>query len=181
MIFVQTPIAGAWEIDVEPHIDQRGSFARAFCQREFHARGINFKPVQTNLASTRRAGTVRGLHYQEPPHEDQKLVRCVSGAVLDVIVDMRPDSSTFRAVHVVQLDAIARRSLFIPAGVAHGYQALRDDTEFLYLTDWFYESGVERGIRYDDPRLGIQWPVPPRDIAVRDCRWPLLDAAWARP
>lgn len=175
MIFLPTAVAGAWEIDLEPHYDHRGSFARAFCQREFESQGVRFAPVQANLATTRHAGIVRGLHYQEPPHEDQKLVRCVSGAVLDVIVDMRPSSSTFRMVHQVRLDATQRRALFIPGSVAHGYQALEDNTEFLYMTDQFYLPGIERGIRHDDPWLDIKWPLGARDVADRDRGWPLLE------
>lgn len=175
MIFTPTAIEGAWMVDLEPRTDHRGSFARAFCLREFEAQGIRFSVAQANLAHTAHAGIVRGLHYQETPHEDQKLVRCVAGAVLDVIIDMRPQSPTYRAVHHVRLDTVQRRALFIPGGVAHGYQALEDDTEFLYMTDQFYAPGLEKGVRYDDPRLGVAWPLPSRDVAERDRRWPLLD------
>lgn len=174
MRFTPTTIEGAWVIDLEPRVDSRGSFARAYCQREFAEHGIRFEIVQANLAFTNHAGVVRGLHYQEPPHEDQKLVRCVRGAVLDVIVDMRPQSPTHRAVFSVRLDAVERRALFIPGGVAHGYQALEDGTEFLYMTDQFYTPGLERGVRYSDPHLGAPWPLPPRDVAERDEKWPLL-------
>lgn len=174
MLFTPTAIEGAWVVDLEPRVDSRGSFARAFCKREFEAHGIGFEVVQANLALTNQAGVVRGLHYQEPPHADQKLVRCVSGAVLDVIVDMRPLSPTYRAVFQVRLDARDRRALFVPGGVAHGYQALEDRTEFLYMTDQFYAPGLERGVRYSDPHLGAPWPLPPRDVAERDLLWPLL-------
>lgn len=174
MIFTPTPIAGAWLVDLEPHEDARGSFARAFCLREFEAHGIRFGIAQANLAHTHRAGVVRGLHFQLPPHEDQKLVRCVTGAVFDVIIDMRPASATERAVFSVRLDARRRQALFIPGGVAHGYQALEDGTEFLYMTDQFYAPGLERGVRYSDPALGLTWPLPPHDVAERDERWPLL-------
>lgn len=174
MRFTRTTIEGAWVIDLEPRVDSRGSFARAYCQREFAEHGIRFEIVQANLAFTNLAGVVRGLHYQEPPHEDQKLVRCVRGAVLDVIVDMRPQSPTYRAVFSVRLDAVERRALFVPGGVAHGYQALEDGTEFLYMTDQFYTPGLEHGVRYSDPHLGSPWPLPPRDVAERDETWPLL-------
>jgi dTDP-4-dehydrorhamnose 3,5-epimerase len=174
MKFTATTIAGAWLIDLEPHADHRGSFARALCLREFEAQGIRFSVAQANLAQTLNAGVVRGLHYQEAPHEEQKLVRCIAGAVHDVIVDMRPQSPTYRQVYRVRLDAVRRQSLFVPGGVAHGYQALEDGTEFLYLTDAFYTPGVEKGVRYSDPALQAAWPLPPRDVAERDQHWPLL-------
>lgn len=177
MQFTPTTIAGAWVVDLEPRADHRGSFARAYCKREFEAQGIHFEIVQANLAFTQHAGVVRGLHYQEPPHADQKLVRCVRGAVLDVIIDMRPSSATYRAVFAVRLDVVDRRALFIPGGVAHGYQALEDGTEFLYMTDQYYTPGLERGVRYSDPGLGAPWPLPARDVAERDERWPLLGTA----
>jgi dTDP-4-dehydrorhamnose 3,5-epimerase len=174
MIFTDTPISGAYLVGLEPHEDDRGSFARAFCQRELAGQGIAFQIAQCNLASTRHAGVVRGLHFQEHPAEEQKLVRCVAGAVFDALVDMRAESPTYRAVYWVRLDAVERQSLFIPAGVAHGYQALADNTEFLYLTDQFYAPGLERGVRYSDPAIAVPWPLPPRDVAERDRQWPLL-------
>lgn len=174
MIFTPTRILGAWLIDLEPREDHRGSFARVFCRREFEMQGIQFEVVQCNLAHTRHAGVIRGLHYQEAPAEEQKLVRCVAGAVFDVLVDMRPASPTYRAVYCVQLDTVARQALFIPTGVAHGYQALADRTEFLYMTDEFYSPRAEMGVRYSDPAIGIAWPLPPRDVASRDQEWPLL-------
>lgn len=174
MIFTPISIAGAYLVDLEPRVDARGSFSRAFCQREFEAQGITFNVAQCNLAHTNQAGVVRGLHYQEAPHEEQKLVRCVAGAVHDVLVDMRPASPTYRAVFCTRLDTVERQALFIPAGVAHGYQALEDGTEFLYMTDCFYTPGVEKGVRYSDPAIAVAWPLPPRDVAERDQQWPLL-------
>lgn len=174
MLFTPIPIDGAFLIDLEPRADDRGSFARAFCRREFADHGIVFDVAQANLARTRHAGTVRGLHYQEAPAEEQKLVRCIAGAVHDALVDMRPGSPSYRCVYSVRLDAAARQALFIPGGVAHGYQALVDDTEFMYMTDQYYAPGLEKGVRFDDPALGIAWPLPPRDVADRDRRWPLL-------
>jgi dTDP-4-dehydrorhamnose 3,5-epimerase len=175
MIFTTTPIAGAFLIDLAPHVDDRGQFARTYCQREFTDQGIAFDIVQCNLAYTRHAGVVRGLHYQESPADEQKLVRCVSGAVYDALVDMRLDSPTYRAVFSVRLDSVDRRSLFVPAGVAHGYQVLMDDTEFMYMTDLFYAPGVEKGVRYSDPTIAVPWPLPARDVAERDEQWPLLN------
>ena len=174
MIFAQTPISGACLIDLEPRFDYRGSFARVFCKNEFAAAGIEFDILQCNLAHTDRAGIVRGLHFQEKPKEDNKLVRCVAGAVFDSLVDMRPDSPTYRRVFWVRLDAVTRQALFVPGGVAHGYQALIDHTEFLYMTDQFYIPGQEKGVRFDDPSIAIPWPLPPLDIAERDRAWPLL-------
>lgn len=174
MIFNPSSIAGAFLIDLEPREDQRGSFARAFCKREFAQAGIEFDIVQCNLARTLKAGVVRGLHYQEPPAEERKLVRCVAGAVFDALVDMRASSPTYRAVFHARLDARQRQALFVPAGVAHGYQALEDGSEVLYMTDQYYAPGVERGVRYSDPRLAIPWPLPARDVAERDQQWPLL-------
>jgi len=174
MIFTRLPIAGAFLVELEPRGDARGSFARAYCKREFEAQGISFDVVQGNLARTHHAGVVRGLHYQEPPADEQKLVRCLSGGVLDGLIDMRPDSPTYRKVYSTRLDAQNRRALFVPSGVAHGYQVLLDGTEFFYMTDQYYAPGQERGVRFDDPKLGIEWPLPPRDVADRDRQWPLL-------
>lgn len=174
MIFTSVAISGAYLIDVEPHVDTRGSFARAFCKNEFRSVGIEFDVLQCNLANTNRAGVVRGLHYQERPNEDNKLVRCIAGAVFDTLVDMRPDSPTFRQVWWGRLDALHRRALYVPGGVAHGYQALMNHTEFLYMTDRFYVPGLEKGLRYDDPALQVPWPLPPVGITERDQNWPLL-------
>jgi dTDP-4-dehydrorhamnose 3,5-epimerase len=179
VILTPVPIDGAFVVALEPRIDARGSFARAFCKREFIAAGITFDVVQANLAVTARAGTVRGLHYQQPPAQESKLVRCLRGAVYDVLVDMRPASRSYRAVFSQRLDADNRLALFVPAGVAHGYQALADDTEFMYLTDQYYAPGEERGVRFDDPRAAIAWPLPPRDVAERDRAWPDLPATGA--
>jgi len=174
LIFTPTTIAGAYLVDLEPRVDHRGSFARAYCRREFEAAGIPFDIVQCNLAHTDRAGIVRGLHYQDEPVADQKLVRCIVGAVFDALVDMRPESATFGNVFFIRLDAVARQALFVPGGVAHGYQALTDHTEFLYLTDQYYTPGLEKGVRFDDPTIGVPWPLLPREIAERDLAWPSL-------
>lgn len=174
MIFVPTPISGAFLIELEPRADERGSFARAFCKRELAEHGLSLDIVQCNLARTLKAGLVRGLHYQTNPAREAKLVRCVAGAVLDALIDMRPESPTYLAAYSARLDPHNRRSLFVPGGVAHGYQALEDDTEFLYMTDEYYVAGTENGVRFNDPKLGIAWPLPPRDVTERDRGWPLL-------
>ena len=175
MIFKSTPIAGAFVIELEPKEDDRGSFARSFCRREFQTHGIEFSVAQCNLARSFSPGIVRGLHYQEPPAAEQKLVRCVAGEVFDVIVDMRVDSATYRRVFHLRLNPNNRSSLFIPAGVAHGYQVMADNTEFLYMTDEFYSPGHEKGVRFSDPALAIPWPLAPRQVAERDQSWPLLE------
>jgi len=177
MIFHETPIAGAWLIELEPFEDERGSFSRILCQDEFAAAGISLLVAQANLATSKRAGVLRGLHYHEKPVHEQKLVRCVAGAVFDVLFDMRPESPSWRTAFHVRLDAANRLSVFIPAGVAHGYQTLEPDTSFIYMTDHFYSPGFEKGVRFDDPILGVDWPLPPIDMAARDTRWPLLPPA----
>ena len=174
MRFTPTKIDGAFVVELEPHVDERGSFARAFCRREFNDAGIDFHVLQANLARTKLQGTVRGLHYQDEPPE-QKLVRCLRGSVFDAIIDMRPASPTYRAVFHVVLDDIDRRALFVPSGVAHGYQALVDEVEFMYLADQFYVPGLERGVRFDDPGAAIPWPLGAVGITDRDRTWPLLD------
>jgi dTDP-4-dehydrorhamnose 3,5-epimerase len=176
MRFQETPVAGAFIIELEPRVDERGSFARVFCQRELAAAGAHFEVRQANLAHTVTAGVVRGLHYQVDPPE-QKIVRCIAGAVFNAIVDVRPDSPTRLATFHLLLDPVDRVGLFVPAGVAHGYQALEERTEVMYLTDQFYEAGRERGVRYCDPALAIRWPITPRNVTPRDEQWPLLDAA----
>jgi dTDP-4-dehydrorhamnose 3,5-epimerase len=174
MKFTPTAIDGAWLVDLEPRTDERGSFARAFCLRELATHGLELQVVQCNLARTARAGVVRGLHYQLAPAEEKKLVRCVAGAILDVLIDMREDSPTYRAVVAAQLDAATGRAIFVPSGVAHGYQTLVDDVDVFYMTDQYYAPGMERGVRYSDPALGIQWPQEAHGVAPRDREWPLL-------
>jgi dTDP-4-dehydrorhamnose 3,5-epimerase len=174
VIFEPLPIGGAFLIRLEPREDARGSFSRAFCQREMAAAGLDITIAQANLVRTHQAGVVRGVHYQTDPAPERKIVRCLRGAVFDVIVDMRADSATFRKVVTQRLDDVNRLALFIPAGVAHGYQTLVPETDFFYMTDQFYAAGLEIGVRYSDPALGIDWPLPARDVAVRDETWPLL-------
>lgn len=175
MKFRPTPILGAMLIELEPRNDPRGSFARAFCRREFESAGIDFEIAQCNLARSHRAGTVRGLHYQTEPALERKVVRCIAGAILDVLVDVRPGSASYGRSYALELDPVHRASIYVPAGIAHGYQTLQDSTEVFYMTDQYYSPGHENGVRFDDPALGIRWPLPPRDVTERDRSWPLLD------
>lgn len=174
MIFTRTAIDGAFVIDIEPHGDHRGSFARSFCRREFGAAGIDFDIVQCNVAHTRHAGVVRGLHFQRAPAHEQKFVRCVNGAVFDALVDMRPASASFGQAIWVHLDAAHHRALFVPSGVAHGFQSLTERSEVLYMTDHYHTPGQEAGVRFDDPAFAIPWPLTPHDLSERDRQWPLL-------
>ncbi len=174
MQFVPTKLAGAFVVEPEPRGDERGFFARTFCRDEFAARGLNTTWVQCNVSFNRRAGTLRGLHWQADPHPEVKLVRCTAGAAFDVIVDLRPGSPTYRQWVAVELSADNRKAVYIPAGFAHGFQTLADGTELFYQMSEFYYPELARGARWDDPALGIEWPacghrvVAPRDLAFPD-------------
>ena len=172
MIFTPTPLAGAFVIELERREDERGFFARSFCQREFAEHGLNPHLAQCNVSFNAQRGTLRGMHYQAAPHEEAKLVRCTQGAVWDVIVDLRRDSPTFKHWHGVELSAANRRGLYIPEGLAHGFQTLSDDAELLYLMSEFYEQDTARGVRWDDPAFGIEWPLPNPRISERDRSFP---------
>ena len=174
MIFTQTVLPGAFVVDLEPHGDERGFFARAFCQREFEMHGLKSVVAQGNISFNHRKGTVRGLHFQSPPAAETKFVRCTRGAILDVIVDLRPGSPTFLQHVAVELTADNRRGLYVPERFAHGYQVLADQTETTYQVGAFYTPSAEGGLRYSDPRLAIQWPLPVTDISDKDAAWPLL-------
>jgi dTDP-4-dehydrorhamnose 3,5-epimerase len=172
--FTETTLAGAFVIDIEPRSDDRGFFARTFCAREFEARGLKPSIAQANVAFNRRKGALRGLHFQYPPSAETKLVRCTRGAVLDVIVDLRPESPTYLQHVSVELTADTHRTLYVPERFAHGYQVLEDRTETIYLMGEFYTPSAAGGLHYSDPRLGIVWPLPPVDLTERDQAWPLL-------
>lgn len=180
MIVRETDLADARLIDIEPRGDERGMFARTFCSEEFAAAGLETVFVQQNTSVSRHRGTVRGMHYQRPPHAEAKLVRCVRGAICDVIVDMRRGSPTFLRHQAFELTAENRRQLFIPKGFAHGFQTLADDTEVNYLMSTAYAPGTEGGVRHDDPLLDIRWPLPVGVIADKDSGWPLIDSATYR-
>lgn len=175
MRFLPTAVEGALLIELELHEDERGFFARSWCAREFEQRGLDPALVQCNLSWNASKGTLRGLHYQQAPSQEAKLVRCVRGSLFDVVLDIRPGSPTVGLHHGVELSADNRWALFIPAGCAHGFQTLVDDTEVLYQMSEFFEPGAGRGIRYDDPRYGIEWPLPVSVISEKDRAWPLTD------
>jgi len=175
MIFTETPLRGAFIIDLERREDERGFFARAFCQREFEQHGLKPIIAQANLASNHKRGTVRGMHFQYPPAAETKLVRCTRGAILDIIVDLRPESLTYMQSVAVELNDENYRALYVPERFAHGYQCLADRTDTSYQVGEFYTPGVEGGLRYDDPRLGLKWPLPVSVISSKDGQWRLLD------
>lgn len=169
MKFTQTRLAGAYLIDMEPHADERGFFARTVCVNDFAEHGLNGQFVQQSVSFNARKGTLRGLHYQAAPHEEDKLVRVTRGAIYDVIVDIRPESPTFGQWFGVELTADNRLQLYIPKGFAHGFQTLEDNTEVLYAMTVPFQAGMARGIRWDDPALAIKWPPPtPVVIGQRD-------------
>jgi dTDP-4-dehydrorhamnose 3,5-epimerase len=174
MKFVETRVNGAYVLDLERHEDERGFFARAFCRKEFAAIGADVVIAQVNVASNRRKGTVRGMHFQYPPAQESKLVRCTRGVMLDVIVDLRPESATFLEHVAVELSEDNRRALFVPERCAHGYQTLCDATDMLYATSEFYTPAAEGGLAYDDPRLAIAWPLPISLVSERDRGWPTV-------
>ena len=177
MIFVETKLQGAFVIELAPHKDERGFFARAFCQKEFAEHGLKPTIAQGNIASNRLKGTLRGMHFQYPPAAESKLVRCTRGAILDIIVDLRPESPTYLQHVAVELTEDNFRALYVPERFAHGYQALRDNTDTSYQVGEFYTPGTEGGLRYDDPRLGLSWPLPVSVMSEKDRVWPLLDVA----
>jgi dTDP-4-dehydrorhamnose 3,5-epimerase len=174
MIFTETALKGAFVIDLELKPDPRGFFARGFCANEFEAHGLKPLVVQGNLSFNHRAGTLRGMHMQVAPSPETKLVRCTMGAIYDVIVDVRPDSPTYLQHIGVELSAENRRMLYVPEFFAHGYQTLTDNAEVTYLVGEFYNRDAERGLRYNDPALNIQWPHEVTVISDKDANWPLL-------
>lgn len=175
MIFTATAMPGAYLIDLERREDQRGFFARTFCEKEFAAHGLSPAVVQGNCSYNFSKGTLRGMHYQAAPFAEAKLVRCTAGAVYDVIVDMRSDSPSYLQHFGVELSAENRRALYVPEMFAHGYLTLTDNTEVAYQVSQFYGPGCERGLRYNDPALGIQWPIAITVFSEKDANWPLLE------
>lgn len=179
MKFTETRLKGAFLVDQERREDARGYFARTFCVREFEAQGLRHDFVQSSVSLNRERGTVRGMHYQLPPACEVKLVRCTAGALQDVIVDLRPGSPTFLQHFGVELSARNGRALYIPEMFAHGFQTLEPETEVFYQISAFYAPDKSTGIRHDDPKLAIHWPLPVQVLSDKDRSWPLLDGAGA--
>jgi dTDP-4-dehydrorhamnose 3,5-epimerase len=175
VIFTETKLAGAFILDLERRGDNRGFFARTFCQHEFEEHGLKPVIAQANVAFNKYKGTLRGMHFQFPPHPETKLVRATRGAILDIIVDLRPESPTYLEHIGVELSADNHRALFVPERFAHGYQVLADDTETTYQVGEFYAPEVESGLLYNDPRLGLEWPLPVAEMSEKDEKWRPLD------
>ncbi|WCT71894.1 dTDP-4-dehydrorhamnose 3,5-epimerase [Sphingomonas naphthae] len=175
MIFHQTTLKDAWLIDVEARGDARGMFGRTFCETEFAAHGLATRYVQQNMSVSAEAGTIRGMHFQRAPFTEAKLVRCVRGAILDVIVDLRGNSPTYLKHEGFELSAENRRQLYVPPGFGHSFQTLVDDIEVSYLVSAPYTPDAEGGVRYSDPLLAIRWPLPVSTISDKDANWPLID------
>ena len=175
MIFTESPLSGAYVVDLERLTDERGFFARSYCADEFAARRLGPELRQCSVSYNARKGTLRGMHYQGAPHEEHKLVRCTAGAIFDVIVDIRTASPTYRRWFGTELTAVNRRSLFIPPGYAHGFVSLTDDAEVYYMISVAHAPNFSRGVRWNDPAFAIEWPLPPAVISERDAGYPLLD------
>jgi len=176
MHFVETPIAGPKVVELDMKSDSRGFFARGFCAKEMAENGLDSQVVQANLSFNKERGTLRGMHYQRAPHQESKLVRCIHGSIFDVVVDLRRDSPTYLKWFGTTLSAENRRALFVPKGFGHGYQTLEDNTEVLYLVSEYYEPGAGGGARYDDPLVGIEWPLPATNVSEQDLNWASLEA-----
>jgi dTDP-4-dehydrorhamnose 3,5-epimerase len=176
MILVETTLADVYVVEPEPVEDDRGFFARVFSADEFEERGLVAVVAECSVSFNRARWTLRGLHYQRPPHEEAKLVRCIRGAVYDVALDLRPDSPTHRRWAAVELSAENRRALYVPPGCAHGYLTLEDGCELLYQISQRYAPASAAGVRWDDPAIGVEWPAAPAVISDRDASFPLLES-----
>lgn len=175
MIFTETALGGSFVIDLQPYSDERGWFARTFCKKEFEQIGHTKEWVQLNHSVTYKKGSIRGMHFQYPPHSEIKMVRCITGAIFDVIIDLRNGSPSFLQWFGQELTAANKKMLYIPEGFAHGFQTLAVDCELIYHHTSFYTSGAEGGIRYDDTKIGINWKLPVTEISERDKTHPYLD------
>ena len=176
MKFRETELSGAYIIDIEPFEDDRGLFARAWCRKEFEAHGLNPSIVQANISKNRHRGTLRGLHWQRDPYAECKLLRCTRGSIYDVIVDLRPESDTFKSWVGVELTEENHRMLLVPENFAHGFQTLQDNSEVFYQVTQFYTPGAECGARYDDPAFAIDWPQDVSAISEKDEGWIPFDS-----
>jgi len=177
MRFQKTPLEGAYTIELEKHGDERGFFARFFCEKEFSAAGLETYFPQINNSMSTRKGAIRGLHYQLAPNSEVKVMRCVRGAIYDVIVDLRAGSPTFLRWFGSELTAENRIMMYVPRGYAHAFLSLTDDVEVVYMASAFYAPESERGLRWDDPAIGIKWPIEPREVSGKDRSWPDFDPA----
>jgi dTDP-4-dehydrorhamnose 3,5-epimerase len=175
VIFTETKLKGAYVIDIDRKEDARGFFARAFCQEEFKKHGLKPIVAQMNIAYNRKRGTIRGMHFQYPPAAETKLVRCTRGAMLDIIVDLRPDSPTYLQHISIELNADNQCALYVPERFAHGYQVLQDNTDTSYMVGEFYTPSAEGGLMYDEPRLGLSWPLHITIVSEKDQKFPRLD------
>ena len=172
MRFGTTTLADVRLIELEPAVDERGFFARTFCTREFGAEGLQTSFVQHSISSTARVGSIRGMHFQRHPHEEVKLIRCIAGAIHDVLIDLRPGSPTYLKWEAYALTARNQRQLYVPTGFAHGFQALEPNSTIQYLISAFYAPEAAAGYRHDDPAFKITWPLPVADISAKDANWP---------
>jgi dTDP-4-dehydrorhamnose 3,5-epimerase len=172
IIFTETSLKGSFVIDLEKRLDQRGYFARTYCEREFDTHELNSRFVQCNISFNRVKGTLRGMHFQSPPHEEAKLIRCTRGAIYDAIVDLRPESATFKRYFSAVLSAENGKMLYVPQGFAHGFQTLEDNTEVFYQMSQFYAPEHARGVRWNDPAFGIEWPAGEQILLERDQSYP---------
>ena len=172
--FLPTSLSGVWLIELELRADERGFLARTCCEHEFTAQGLNIHWPQCNLTLTKRRGTIRGLHYQAEPKSETKLIRCAAGAIWDVIVDVRPGSPTFRKWEAFELTAENHRQLYVPGGLAHGFQCLADNCEVFYQMSEFYVPDLTRGVRWNDPALNLPWPLPEPELSERDRNLPFM-------
>jgi dTDP-4-dehydrorhamnose 3,5-epimerase len=175
MTFVEAPIAGAYVIELEPFVDERGLFARIFCQKEFAKISFHKQIVQINHSVTKQKGAIRGMHYQRPPACEIKIIRCVQGKVFDAMVDLRAGSPTFMQWYGIELSKDNLRMVYIPEGFAHGFQTLTDNAELIYHHSEFYSAEYEHGLRFDDPALAINWPLPVTAVSPKDQGYPLID------
>ena len=172
MLFTETKLKGAFVLEIEPREDNRGFFARTFCQHEFQSHGLNPLVVQCNIAYNKKKGTMRGMHFQNAPHAEAKLVRCTRGSIQDVVLDLRPGSPTFKQWVSAELTEDNHKMLYIPEGCAHGYQTLSETAEVLYQVSQFYAPDSASGVRHDDPAFGIKWPLEVTSISELDKKWP---------
>jgi dTDP-4-dehydrorhamnose 3,5-epimerase len=172
VVFYETNIEGAFVIEPERVEDERGFFARTWCRREFETRGLNPCLMQCNISFNKKKGTLRGMHYQQEPYEEVKLVRCTMGGIYDVIIDLRSGSPTFKKWTAVEMTAENRRMIYIPVGLAHGFQSLTDNSEVLYQMSEFYHPESAHGLRWNDPTFGIEWPLPIKTISTKDMSYP---------